>query len=113
MQELKTLLEYQAELFAALCHQEATEREKRQGLRNNLAQVRNALQQIQNPDERQQANNMLKALSVHADMVKHQIAASTAHLTELAELAELAEQQHEEILKELQALRAQEEEANT
>lgn len=104
IQELETLLEQHAELFDALCLQEAIERNKRQDLRDELVRVRKALQQMQNPDERQQANNILKALSVHADTLKHQIAASTVRLAELAELEERAEQHHEEVLKDLQAI---------
>ena len=106
IEELEAQQQQHATLFYQMHHQEAAERLKRQGLREELARVLLAMREAQAATQARPACNMQAALSVRASTLNYQIAASAAQIASLAEQEELAERCYEETLQQLEALLA-------
>jgi hypothetical protein len=104
IQELEVLLEQHAALFYHLHHREATERLKRQTLREELARVLGAMGKAHAGIQTRCTCNMLSALSVRSATLYHEIASSSAQLVDLMGQEELAEDSYEDALHQLEAL---------
>ena len=104
IQELEALLEQHTALFYHLHHREATERLKRQTLREELARVLGAMGKAQAGIQTRCTCNMLSALSVRSASLHHEVASSSARLVDLMEQEELAEDCYEDALHQLEAL---------
>lgn len=104
IQELEVLLGQHAALFYHLHHQEATERLKRQTLREDLARVLGAMGKAYAGIQTRCTCNMLSALSVRLATLRHEIASSSAQLVDLIEQEDLAEDSYEDTLHQLEAL---------
>lgn len=104
IQELEVLLEQHTALFYHLHHREATERLKRQTLREELARVLGAMGKAQAGIQTRCTCNMLSALSVRSASLRHEIAGSSARLVDLNEQEDLTEGSYEDALHQLETL---------